>query len=642
MKEQRRWTRLLVIAMLISLLYSGCGEYLILMEGAMITFDSKGGSPIPPQEAIGYIIEPEEAPTRTGYSFTGWYGDEDCLISWDFDEDLIEEEMTLYAGWDPEISTITYDANTASSGTAPEDQSKIYDQDLTLATNTGNLTKDGYTFGGWNTAANGSGTTYVAGASYSSEGEITLYAKWDSITYSISYDANTATSGSVPDDQSKVYDQDLTLATNTGNLVKNGYFFAGWNTSANGSGTTYEAGASYSLNTPLVLYANWVDSLKILALDGDRDDYFGDSISKVGDTAVIGATYDDDKGSNSGSAYIFTLSGTTWTQEAKLTASDGAAYDYFGVNTSIDGDTVVISASYDDDNSFDSGSVYVFTRSGTTWTQEAKLTPTDGAAYDNFGKSVSIEGDTVVVGANYNDDDGSNSGSAYVFTRSGTTWTQEAKLTASDGAAGDQFGYIVSIDENTIMVSAMYDDDNGTDSGSTYVFTRSGTTWTQEAKLTASDGAAGDNFGRHVRVEGDTTIIGAFSDDTDNGTDTGSAYIFTRTGTSWVQEAKLVAADGATGDKFGVFVDIDGDTTLIGAYSDDNDYGNGTGSAYVFTLSDGYWTQQKRLTPRDGANISYFGISGCLDGDQALVSSTRDRINSVKTGSVYFFDISLE
>ncbi len=633
MKEQRRWTRLLVIAMLISLLYSGCGEYLILMEGAMITFDSKGGSPIPPQEAIGYIIEPEEAPTRTGYSFTGWYGDEDCLISWDFDEDLIEEEMTLYAGWDPEISTITYDANTASSGTAPEDQSKIYDQDLTLATNTGNLTKDGYTFGGWNTAANGSGTTYVAGASYSSEGEITLYAKWDSITYSISYDANTATSGSVPDDQSKVYDQDLTLATNTGNLVKNGYFFAGWNTAANGSGTTYEAGASYSLNTPLVLYANWVELTKLLATDGAEFDLFGVAVSIDRDTAVIGAAYDDDKGSNSGSAYIFTLSGTTWTQEAKLTASDGAANDNFGRNVSIYGETVVIGAYKDDDAK---GSAYVFTRSGTTWTQEAKLTASDGAANDNFGRNVSIYGETVVIGAYTDDDKGSNSGSVYVFTRSGTTWTQEAKLTASDGAANDSFGSTVSIYGDTVVIGAYNNDDKGSNSGSAYVFTRSGTTWTQEVKLTATDGSAGDYFGISVSIDGDTAVIGAAYDD-DKSYHAGSAYVFTYSGTTWTQEAKLIANDGSARDLFGLSVSIDGDTVVIGAFTNDD-----KGSAYVFTRSDTTWIQENKLTAADGSNNDNFGISVSIDGDIALIGANTDDDNGGNSGSAYVFDISLE
>ena len=158
----------------------------------------------------------------------------------------------------------------------------------------------------------------------------------------------------------------------------------------------------------------------------------------------------DDIGANinQGSAYIFTRSGTTWTQQAKLIASDGATNDWFGIGVAIAGDTAIVGSYFDDvGTNVDQGSAYVFVRSGTTWKQQARLTSADGAASDGFGLSVSISGDTAVVGA-YNDDIGSNAdqGSAYVFTRSGTNWTQQAKLTAADGAAVDWFGYAVMIE----------------------------------------------------------------------------------------------------------------------------------------------------------------------------------------------------
>ena len=162
----------------------------------------------------------------------------------------------------------------------------------------------------------------------------------------------------------------------------------------------------------------------------------------------------------------------------KLTASDGAASDYFGDSVAIDGDTLVVGARYDDDNGSASGSVYVFIHSGIIWTQQAKLTASDGAADDRFGSSVAIDGDTIVVGALLNDDNGTDSGTAYVFTRSGTTWTQQAKLTASDGALDDEFGQSVAIAGDTIVVGADRDDDNGNRQWIAYVFTRSGTAWT--------------------------------------------------------------------------------------------------------------------------------------------------------------------
>jgi len=206
----------------------------------------------------------------------------------------------------------------------------------------------------------------------------------------------------------------------------------------------------------------------IAALDGAKYDLFGWSVSVYGDTAVIGAKGDD---LYKGSAYVFTRSGSTWTQQAKLNASDGEDHDFFGYSVSVYGDTAVIGAN---GNDLGKGSAYVFTRNGSTWTQQAKLNASGGEANDLFGSSVSVYGDTAVIGADY--DDGFN-GSAYVFTRSGSTWTQQAKLNASDGAANDYFGFSVSVYGDTAVIGANEHGNNG----SAYVFTRSGSTWTQQA-----------------------------------------------------------------------------------------------------------------------------------------------------------------
>jgi len=233
-----------------------------------------------------------------------------------------------------------------------------------------------------------------------------------------------------------------------------------------------------------------------------------------------------------------------------LTASDAADDDQFGYSVAIAGDTMVVGAYVlASDNGAASGSAYVFTRStGSTWTEQAKLTASDGAAEDRFGESVTIAGDTIVVGAPGDDENGTGSGTAYIFTRTGTSWTEQAKLTASDGAAADVFGNSVAIDGDSMVVGAHLDDVNGiTNSGSAYVFLRTGTTWTEQAKLTASDGAAADRFGESVAIAGDTIVVGAHVDD-DNGTGSGSGYIFTRTGTAWTEQAKLTASDGAMGD----------------------------------------------------------------------------------------------
>ena len=393
--------------------------------------------------------------------------------------------------------------------------------------------------------------------------------------------------------------------------------------------------------------ASPIEEAKVLALDGAAGDQFGYSVALSGDTAVIGARFDSDdvNGLESGSAYVLIRTGTTWTQQAKLTANDGEARDWFGVRVAISGDTAVVTADADDDdvNGVDSGSVYVFTRSGTTWNLQAKLTAADGAPVDLFGYSVALSGDTAVFGAKFDDDDinGVKSGSAYVFVRSGTTWSQQAKLTAADGEPGDEFGYSVALAGDTVVVTANADDDdvNGIDSGSAYVFTRSGATWSQQAKLTAADGAAGDLFGVRAAVFGDTALIGArFTDD--SGDDSGSAYVFTRSGDIWSQQAKLTAGDGAAGDDFGYSVAISGNTALVGAQSDDNKInGVDSGSAYVFTRSGTTWSQYAKLTPSHGSAGDQFGGRVAMSGNTALIGArlVDDNVKGGDSGAAYVF-----
>ena len=380
---------------------------------------------------------------------------------------------------------------------------------------------------------------------------------------------------------------------------------------------------------------SWSQQAKLVAGDRALYDYFGCSVALFGDTALIGAYGDDDKGDYSGSAYVFIRSGTTWTQQAKLLAADGAEYDYFGLSVAISGDTVLVGAYYDDDNGSNSGSAYIFTRSGTSWSQQAKLAAGDGAVQDVFGFSAALSGDTALVGALMDDDNGLESGSAYVFTRSGVTWTQQAKLLASDGAANDWFGISVALSGDTALIGAWQDDDRGIDSGSAYVFTRSGTVWTQQAKFLAADGVASNYFGRAVSLSGDTALVGEPSAD-DKGTDSGSAYVFTRSGVTWTQQAKLLAADGAASDTFGISVVLSGDTALVGAWKDD-DRGVDSGSAYVFTRSGTTWGQQAKLLAADGATNDSFGFAVSLSGDTALVSAVYDDDRGGDSGSAYVF-----
>ena len=214
---------------------------------------------------------------------------------------------------------------------------------------------------------------------------------------------------------------------------------------------------------------------------------------------------------------------------------------------------------------------------------EFKLLASDGTAEDAFGVSVSISGDVALVGAENDDDKGTDSGSAYVFRWNGSSWVQEQKLLASDGAADDEFGVSVSISGDVALVGAEGNDDDGSDSGSAYVFRWNGSSWVEEQKLLASDGATDDFFGNSVSISGDVALVGASGND-DNGLFSGSAYVFRWNGSSWVEEQKLVASDGAENDALGFSVSISGGVALVGAPGKVENILVGPGKAYVYDL----------------------------------------------------------
>jgi len=374
---------------------------------------------------------------------------------------------------------------------------------------------------------------------------------------------------------------------------------------------------------------------------------FGTSVSLNADatTALVGAFQDD----RTGTAYVLVRSGSTWSQQAKLTASDGGAWERFGwsVSLSSDGNTALVGAQGNTVAGTGAGSAYVFVRSGGSWTQQLKLTASDGATGDAFGSSVwlSIDGNTALVGAPGDDTPaGANAGSAYVFVRSGSTWSQQGKLTAGDGATGDTFGFSVCLnsDGNTALVGAAAGDyvtlgSTGTNAGSAYAFVRSGSTWTQEAKLAA--GRLHDQFGLSVSLssDGNTALIGAKWDATPADEYAGSAYVFVRSGGSWSQQAQLTAGNG----RFGSSVSLcsDGNTAIVGAVSGRAGLLYG-GSAYLFTRSGGTWSQQAELTPSDGTRQDAFGRSVSLSGDANMAlagAETHDTPAGYAAGSAYVF-----
>ncbi|MCH7545792.1 MAG: hypothetical protein IID30_05240 [Planctomycetes bacterium] len=380
--------------------------------------------------------------------------------------------------------------------------------------------------------------------------------------------------------------------------------------------------AAVTVFSTLAVYAALDDPLyKLLPKDSAASDRFGESVATNGAIAIIGARSNDDNGDNSGSAYIFDIS--TGQQLFKLLPNDGAAFDNFGISVAISGTTAIVGAFGDDDNGEASGSAYLFDT--TTGLQLAKLLPTDGATIAFFGWSVGISGDTAIVGADRDSNNGSQSGSAYLFDTL-TGLQIGAKLLPNDGASGDIFGYSVAISSTTAIVGAQGDNDNGSVSGSAYLFDIS--TGLQIAKLLANDGAADDRFGFSVAISGTIAIVGASLND-DNGDISGSAYLFD-TDTN-LQIAKLLPNDGAAGDQFGRSVAISGATAIVGAWRDD-DNGSDSGSAYLFDTTG---TQISKLLPDDGAAGDWFGQSVAISGAIALVGAELDDDNGSDSGSVY-------
>jgi hypothetical protein len=367
----------------------------------------------------------------------------------------------------------------------------------------------------------------------------------------------------------------------------------------------------------------WVQQAKLAASDGTAGDYFGRSVSLTtdGNMALVGA---NGANSSTGAAYVYARSGSSWTEQARLTASDGAIYEYFGYSVALNGDgsTVIVGA-------YGKNAAYVFVRSGSTWLQQAKLSsmPEEPEFMGN-AVALSADGNTALVAAFAKN---SNRGSVYVYTRSGTTWSLQRELTAPSAAALDYFGISLALSDSGDMALIGAHGRN-TNRGAAFVFTRSGAVWAQQAELTASDGGAWQFFGKSAALNSDGTValVGAYGNN--------SAYLFTRSGIIWTERAKLTAAEGAVSDQLGwsAALSDSGETALLGAF--DLNYPH-KAVAYIFTGSGSTWSQQAKLTaPVAGENS--FGCSVALgdDGETALIGAVG---TFQLQGAAYVFKLSL-
>lgn len=379
-------------------------------------------------------------------------------------------------------------------------------------------------------------------------------------------------------------------------------------------------------------------------------DHFGLSASMSGYDIIIGAPNKDDGGSDSGAAYVFfRYEGEFyWEEVKKLTASDAEAGDEFGRCVAIDGDSAIVSAPYEDDVGSDRGAAYIFNRDqggDDNWGEVKKLIASGAQDGDEFGTSVAISGDYAIVGAQYEDSGGTSSGAAYVFYRDqggADNWGEVAKLTASDAALGDLFGRSVAIDGDYAVVGAYSEDGAGTDRGAVYIFDRN-SSWGEVKKLTASDFQDSDQFGVSVAIDGDYVVVGAIGED-GGGTDHGAAYVFNRNqgGTdNWGEVIKLTASDADDFDAMGCSVAISGDYVVVGAFYEDGSGGNNRGAAYIFGRNSGgqdIWGQVMKIFSSDAEDGDNFGFSVDIDGDYVIVGVPYEEIiGSSDRGAVYIF-----
>ena len=382
---------------------------------------------------------------------------------------------------------------------------------------------------------------------------------------------------------------------------------------------------------------------KIIASDGAYDERFGrdTAISGNGLYAISGAYWDGDNGSRAGAAYIYEKSGNTWPQQAKIFASDAQLESYFGESVAInsDGTYAVVGAWQEDTAGTQAGAAYIYTRSGSTWTQQQKIVGTDTGQYDYFGGQVAINDDAtyIAVAAPYEM-------AVYIFTRSGSTWTQQAKCQPLDGPFNTQFGTSLEINsDGTYFITG---DSSKTGGGAAHVFTRSGSTWTQQAKLVSSDLQASDYFGYDVALNSDATyaIVGAGFEDGGAGDPTsnaGAAYIYTRSGSTWTEQAKIQANDVTANAYFGVGTSMNssGDRVIIGAYG----LNNNIGSVYIFQRAGSTWTQQAKLRGSDANAVSGSGglknVSMSDDGNTVIYAHYYQTVNGVSgVGAAYIFE----
>ena len=413
---------------------------------------------------------------------------------------------------------------------------------------------------------------------------------------------------------------------------------------------------------------NWDQVVKAVAADRALNDRFGYAVSISGDYAIVGAYLEDHNATggqfldNAGAAYILRNNSGTWTVVQKIVAADRAADDEFGTSVAISGDYAIVgaprkTATVGFELNSAAGAVYIFKNTDGIWSQLQKIVASDRETFDEFGYSVAISENYVIVGAPYEDEyvnglsSSSNKGSAYIYKKGETVWMDEQKIVGNSVSDGDNFGWSVGISEDYAIIGSPREgvSSNGgilIEAGSAYIFRKfSSGTWTQMQRINAVDKGAGDEFGTSVAISGDYVIVGAMYEDHNatggaNLTSAGSAYIFERDVATWAQAEKIVASDRAASDLFGVSVSISGDYAIVGAYNEDHDQAGGntlnnSGSAYIFKNTSGNWAEENKIVASDRGDSDLFGQAVAISGDYAIAGAYQESENAIGGNTLY-------
>lgn len=370
------------------------------------------------------------------------------------------------------------------------------------------------------------------------------------------------------------------------------------------------------------------------AHDGFPMDRFGKSCSISGETIAIGAMTSAG-GKNTGSVYVFTRSDGRWSERQKPTAPDASPSDFFGLSVSLFENTLAIGARGDDDQGTDSGSVYIFESQRGDWRLLQKLQASDGVGLARFGNSISLTRNRLAIGAPAAFSNGAKTGAVYLFEKSNGIWAEVEKLAASDGSSGDQFGCSAALQGDVLVIGANLDDDFGGESGSAYVFEKSGKEWIEKAKLLANDGRESDQFGTSVAIFGDSALVGSPRNHAGNA-QSGAVYAFENTQGAWEARDKLIDVRGAGGDGFGQNIALWGDTAVIAAPRN-NWRRDKAGAAFVFQRIDGNWTQEAKLKASNGEVYDQFGFTVGVSETAIIATAPAGDDRGVGSGCAYVF-----